>query len=71
VSVTVTVTHGDAGWSAHGQLLNADNAADFAFLCELDPMFHLACYDGEVGIPVMVRPAEDFRTFTLTELGSA
>ena len=60
--VSVVVTADGAGWAASGHLV--DDNDDFAFLCELDPVFQLR-FDDESTLTVTVHPAGD--GFTLTE----
>ncbi|MGC4792264.1 hypothetical protein ACLQ22_31150 [Micromonospora sp. DT178] len=68
VEVTAVITASDAGWEAYGRLVNDSNEDrdDFAFLCDLDPVFTLRFEDAST-IDVTVHPTDDHRRITLTE----
>jgi hypothetical protein len=63
------ITPTDAGWDAHGQLINDELTDDqlewFAFLCDMDPVFTLRFQDGST-IEVILTRTDD-HSFTLTE----
>ncbi|MCU7727060.1 hypothetical protein ODJ79_25310 [Actinoplanes sp. KI2] len=66
--IAVVITPTETGWDAHGHLISddEDERDEFAFLCDLDPVFTLRFAD-ESTVAVTVHPADDPRRFTLTE----
>ncbi|BCJ67569.1 hypothetical protein [Polymorphospora rubra] len=67
IEVDVVITDADEGnWAAHGCLVsdNDEDRDDFAFLCNLDPVFMLRFADENM-FDVIVNPAEGHHRFTL------
>ena len=64
VSAVIIVTAD--GWEAHGQLSDDADREGFEFLCNLDPVFTLR-FSEQSSIQVTVRPATDYRRFSMTE----
>jgi hypothetical protein len=66
IDVSLVITAQGSEWEAHGRLANEEDQEEFAFFCDLDPVFTLR-FDDYSTIAVTVHPTDGHRRFRLNE----